>query len=60
MAKKQKFLDIQASLSVKKSEAIGIDYMKKQIEYSKKYGDYIGISNKYKNYYNEIKKGLTL
>ena len=55
MAKKQKFLDIQASLSVKKSEAIDIDYMKKQIEYSKKYGDYIGISNKYKNYYNEIK-----
>lgn len=55
MAKKQKFLDIQASLSVKKSEAIDIDYMKKQIEYSKKYGDYIGISNRYKNIYNEIK-----
>ena len=55
MAQKQKFLDVQASISVKKSEAIDIDYMKKQIEYSKKYGDYIGISNKYKNYYNEIK-----
>ena len=55
MAQKQKFLDVSASMSVKKSEAIDIDYMKKQIEYSKKYGDYIGISNKYKNYYNEIK-----
>ena len=55
MAQKQKFLDVSESMSVKKSEAIDIDYMKKQIEYSKKYGDYIGISNKYKNYYNEIK-----
>ena len=59
MAKKQKLLDVSASLSVKKSEAIDIDYMKKQIEYSRKYGDYIGVSNKYKNYHTEIKNTTT-
>jgi len=44
---KQNLLDMEINLSIKQSELPEINFVKKQIEYTEKYGDFTILNNKY-------------
>lgn len=54
LAVKQELLDLEVNLNIKQSELPEINFIKKQIEYTEKYGDFTILTGKYNNCIEEL------